>query len=309
MDCIGCTMLRSLPCGLALAFAFVSTSIFAQAPDVGVLIMAHGGDPNWNGHVRDLTARVSKCAPAAVAFGMATRSTLQAAADELQAKGVRRIVAVPLFVSSHSSIIEATKYLLGARSDAPPQLSLFTKMDHGGPDRGAPPSHVSGTVPVETRVPITMTAALDSHPIVAAILAARAREVSHDPAQEILIIVAHGPEDEASNDKWLSEMRALAKRVAAEIPFARVEHQTLRDDADPDVRARAAAELRSRVEAATSEEKTVVIVPLLLSYGGIEAGIRKRLEGLDYTLATAGLLPDPRLADWVAQSAGLTGCL
>ncbi len=272
------------------------------------MIMAHGGNRSWNDHVRDLSARVSKCGPSTVAFGMATRSTLQAGVDELQARGVRQIVAVPLFVSSHSSIIEATKYRLGTRADAPPQLSLFAKMDHG-PDHGAAQPHESGTMPVQTDVPITMTAALDSHPIVASILAARAREVSRDPAREIVIIVAHGPEDEASNDKWLSEMRALSQRVADEIPFARVEYQTVRDDAEADVRARAAAELRSRVEAATAENKTAIIVPLLLSYGGIEAGIRKRLEGLSYTMATAGLLPDSRLAEWVAQSAGLNGCL
>jgi hypothetical protein len=36
----------------------------------------------------------------------ATRATLQAGADKLSAAGVKEIVAVPLFVSSHSSVIE-----------------------------------------------------------------------------------------------------------------------------------------------------------------------------------------------------------
>ena len=269
--------------------------------------MAHGGSRGWNDHVRDLATRVSACAPAEVAFGMATRSTLQAAAAQLESKGVRQIVAVPLFVSSHSSIIEATQYLLGVRAEAPPQLSLFARMDHGAAHG---PTHApeSGTTPVQAIVPITMTAALDSHPIVAAILAARAREVSRDPGSEVLIIVAHGPEDEASNDKWLAEMRTLSQRVGAEIPFARVEYQTVRDDAEAAVRSNASAELRSRVEAAVAEKKSAVIVPLLLSYGGIEAGIRKRLDGLSYTMSTSALLPDPRLVDWVVESAGLAGC-
>ncbi len=291
-----------------VALLLASTSLLAQTPDIGVLIMAHGGSRGWNDHVRDLATRVSACAPAEVAFGMATRSTLQAAAAQLESKGVRQIVAVPLFVSSHSSIIEATQYLLGVRAEAPPQLSLFARMDHGAA-HGPTHSPESGTTPVQAIVPIRMTAALDSHPIVAAILAARAREVSRDPAAEVLIIVAHGPEDEASNDKWLAEMRTLSQRVAAEIPFARVEYQTVRDDADPGVRSRAAAELRSRVEVAVAEKKSAVIVPLLLSYGGIEAGIRKRLDGLSYTMSTSALLPDPRLVDWVVESAGLAGCL
>lgn len=49
----------------------------------------------------------------------------------------------------------------------------------------------------------------------------------------------------------------------------------------------------------------VLIVPLLLSYGGIEPGIRKRLDGLTYTMADHGLLPDERLARWVLLMAGL----
>jgi hypothetical protein len=38
---------------------------------------------------------------------------------------------------------------------------------------------------------------------------------------------------------------------------------------------------------------------VLLSYGGIEAGIRDRLDGLPYVMADRALAPDPRLAAWV----------
>jgi len=51
----------------------------------------------------------------------------------------------------------------------------------------------------------------------------------------------------------------------------------------------------------------VLIVPLLLSYGGIETGIRKRLDGLDYAMSPQALLPDARLARWITESAGLGG--
>jgi hypothetical protein len=46
----------------------------------------------------------------------------------------------------------------------------------------------------------------------------------------------------------------------------------------------------------------VLIVPLLLSYGGIEKGIRQRLDGLDYVMAQRALMPDDRLREWVRQS-------
>jgi hypothetical protein len=54
-----------------------------------------------------------------------------------------------------------------------------------------------------------------------------------------------------------------------------------------------------------SEGHRVLIVPLLLSYGGIEAGIRKRLNGLDYVMAEQGLMPDDRIARWVLETAQL----
>jgi hypothetical protein len=49
------------------------------------------------------------------------------------------------------------------------------------------------------------------------------------------------------------------------------------------------------------------IVPVLLSFGGIEQGIRKRLDGLDYLMAPQAIMPDVRLVDWIA--AQLAKCL
>lgn len=167
-------------------------------------------------------------------------------------------------------------------------------------------SAVNGAEPVRSEATIRMTPALDRHPVVAAILTSRAREISRDPQNEVAIVVAHGPEDEASNIKWLGDMKAISDAIAAQLPFARVEFQTVRDDADPAIRERAAKELRARVEQAASEKRTALIVPLLLSFGGIESGIRKRLDGLQDTMARGALLPDDRLAGWILESAGLS---
>lgn len=68
----------------------------------GVLLLAHGGQPQWNARVSELAAKVDASKPTEVAFGMATRAHLQTAVDRLVARGVTEIVAVPLFVSSWS---------------------------------------------------------------------------------------------------------------------------------------------------------------------------------------------------------------
>ena len=52
-----------------------------------------------------------------------------------------------------------------------------------------------------------------------------------------------------------------------------------------------------------NEGARVLIVPLVMSFGGIEQGIRTRLAGLDVVMAEQGLMPDDRLVDWVLAMA------
>ena len=169
---------------LGLVLASLSQTVAAgQQPAVktGVLLLAHGGQPQWNAHVEDVARKVDARHPVEVAFGMATRANIQAAADKLVARGVTQIVAVPLFVSSHSSVITSTAYLLGLRADAPADLAKFAKMTHGshGAPAGEHAHHAADPAsPIVSTVPVRMTAALNRHPLVGAILADRARAIS-----------------------------------------------------------------------------------------------------------------------------------
>jgi hypothetical protein len=52
---------------------------------VGVLVMAHGGSPDWNAAVEAAMAPLAAELPTEVAFGMARRETLQEAVDRLDA--------------------------------------------------------------------------------------------------------------------------------------------------------------------------------------------------------------------------------
>lgn len=272
----------------------------------GVLLLAHGGKQQWNDEVNKLAAQVNREFPTEIAFGMANKRSIQNAIDRLAQRGVSEIVAVPLFVSSHSSVITSTQYLLGLREDAPPELAAYAKMDHGhgeqhGGSTSAPPFDPAS--PIKLPSPLRMTAALDGHPLVAEILLARAQTMSRDPLKEVVVIVAHGPVSDEENVKWLADMHVLAERMRAESRFARIEYLTVRDDAPDPIRSEATAELRRVVERATSEGNKVLIVPLLLSYGGIEDGIKQRLAGLAYMISQQALLPDERLARWVLLQA------
>lgn len=270
----------------------------------GILLLAHGGRDDWNQKVRELASQVDSTRPVEVAFGMANKRTIQDALQRLEQRGVTEVVAVPLFVSSHSSVFRATEYLLGSREDAPPQLAAFARMgarrSAGG--TGSDPAF-EWTTPVETAMPISVTMALDGHALVAEILLSRAADVSRTPEDEVVVLVAHGPSSAEDNALWLANMSTLVDQIRPRTRFSRIEHLTVRDDASEPVRNQATAELRAVVEAAVEEGKTVLIVPLLLSYGGIEVGIRRRLEGLPYRMAGQALLPDQRLSEWVLTQA------
>ncbi len=271
----------------------------------GILLLAHGGREDWNREVLELASRVDEERPVEVAFGMANKRAIQDAVNRLAEREVTGVVAVLLFISSHSSVIRATEYLLGKREDAPPQMEAFARMSarRAEADGGTDPDF-DWTTPIETFLPVELTGALDSHATVAEILIARALEVSETPADEVVVLVAHGPSSEEDNDLWLQHMSVLVERMRDSASFSRIDHLTVRDDAPADVQAKATRELRSAVECGAQEGKSVLIVPLLLSYGGIEKGIRERIEGLDYRMASQGLLPDDRLAAWVLAQAG-----
>lgn len=292
-------------CGLSEAQSPSAT----PQPRVGVLLLAHGGSvQTWDEDVRHVADQVDLTMPTEIAFGMATRSSMQAAVDRLVARKVTEIVAVPLFISSHSSLIDSISYLLGLRSQQPEDLKMFAAMDNGNGgmamDHGSMSHDPSEAMkPISSPVPIRMASALDHHHIVADILRDRAASISHDPAHEVVLLVAHGPVPEDENKLWLADMDILANEMKQQSHYADIEALTLRDDADKRVRDAATRQLRQKVEQISKRGQTVLIVPLLLSYGGIEGGLRERLKGLNYAMASQGLLPDKRIVDWVIADA------
>jgi sirohydrochlorin ferrochelatase len=282
-------------------------------PSTGVLLLAHGGATAWNARVADVARDVSSTYPTEVAFGMASRAAIAAAVKRLRDRDVSEVVAVPLFVSSHSSVVTSTEYLLGLRADPPADLALFARMSHGGHDEAvvagqvpteAHAAHVAPdpTSPIDVGLPLRMAPAFNRHPIVGEIVADRARGISREPSSEALLLVAHGPVPEDDNRRWLADMAVLADIVRTRVPFAAVDVITVRDDASPAVRQAATEELRAMVRRHHDAGRRVLVVPHLMSFGGIEQGIRTRLDGLAYTMSPQALLPDPRAADWVRSS-------
>jgi sirohydrochlorin ferrochelatase len=218
---------------------------------------------------------------------------------------------VPLFVHSRSEVLDQTRYLLGL-SDKPSEvlrdaLAAMAKghehMHHGA---GAMPQGHAMTFSmdrVRAKEPIAMAAALDGSPAVAEILARRASALSREPAKETVILVAHGPVDEAANTAWLATMGEQAQRLRKAGGFKGVESLTIRDDARPDVKGPALQALRDAVTRASHDGGRAIVVPYLIARGGIESHIVEALKGLDYAWDGKTLCPDPAIGVWAAQAA------
>ena len=120
--------------------------------------------------------------------------------------------------------------------------------------------------------------------------------VDRELAREAVILAVHGPVPDGDNELWLRDLRAIAPQLKG---YAAIETISLRDDAPPPVRNAATAELRAMVTRHREAGRDVLIVPVLLSFGGIEAGLKSRLEGLEYRIPAQGIAPDPRIAEWI----------
>lgn len=276
--------------------ALADTAPSPERQERGILLLAHGshsshggghgqhGAPSvWNQNVERLAQHLDAKRPTELAFGMADPETIQAAVERLEARGVHDIAVVPLFVSSHSPIIGNFRYILRLQ----PELAKTTSLRHL--DR------------IESTAHFRFAGAMDAHPLVSEILLERARAVTDDAHAGSVTLIAHGPNDEEENRLWLRDMETHAEYLRRHGGFRSVTFLTHRNDAPAEVKARAREEFRDRV-AAANREGTALVVPLLLSAGGIEAQVKADLDGLPHRFAEP-LMPHANLERWVETMA------
>jgi sirohydrochlorin ferrochelatase len=279
----------------------------APAP-YGILLLAHGGDASWNKEIESLRARVNAKVPAEIAIGMADPKALQAGVDLLEKRGVKRIVAVPLFIQTRSEVLDQTRYALGL-ADKPSEVlrAGLARM------AAAHAHHMAGghghsmefsTERVKAKEPVALARALDDHALVGRILNERAKALAGKAAKAHLVLVAHGPVDDAAVPVWMGSLSSLCAMAAEGGTFVDCAPALLRDDAAPEVRAAAVADLREKVSRAKlGKQGPVVVVPVLVARGGIETKIPKDLEGLDYAWDGRTLMPHAGFDAWVLERA------
>ena len=313
-----------------LGIVVINLSFTVNTEKVGVLILAHGGKhSSWDEAVKSATETLKQNHIVEVAFGMANPTKMQAGIDKLESQGVTKIVVVQLFISSYSPIIRQNEYLLGLRDTLadPPMIMMHhgsgnmaikkgnghSSMKEGYKHNSIPKDTSHSTVkkkmelkPLNFKSEIILIKPLDAHPLVAEIIYDRISELSTNPTNETILIVAHGPNDEQDNKNWVKTIDSLADQIRTiqtkkGNKFKQIFGLTVRDDANPAIYEQAKEQLRTLVSQ-SGKDGEVIVIPLLLSQGGVEARYVKRLEGLNYKWSGKTLLPHPNITKFIQIS-------
>jgi sirohydrochlorin ferrochelatase len=254
--------------------------------------MAHGAGPAWNGEVEAMLAPLRDDYSLEIAFGMADAASLQEGVRRLEAQGARRIAVVRLFISGESWY-ERTEQILGLAPGAPPRRSEGAHEGHG--DHGG---HSMELWRIDTGATFALSReGLAEAPEMNAVLVERVRALSRDPQRESILILAHGPEDDAENERWLALIDTRAGAVRRAAPFRRVQVETLREDW-PEKRAVSETRIRAFVEQANRDGGSAIVIPYRVAGFGPYAQV---LEGFSYVSDGKGLLPSAEVAQWVRR--------
>ncbi len=250
--------------------------------DYGVLILAHGFREHGDRVMSQRIAPLAGQAPTAMAMGMSmmTSDHIQLAINNLEAAGAKRVIIVPAVTTRNSSMPRQWDYVFGL-SDQP----------------------TYATVPrVSADIDLYIVPPLEDHPLVGETLLEYAAEISADPANEDVIILAHGPEGEADNLVQLAMLERLADYMRERADYHSITVATLQDDAKPEIRAANVAYLRRRITASARAGRQTLIVSNLLGTRMVQSKLRRDLRGLDYRFNRKGLIQHDNFIRWIETS-------
>ncbi|NOR77081.1 MAG: hypothetical protein GQ523_01310 [Methanophagales archaeon] len=304
---------------------------------IGILVVGHGSpSDSWCAPLRSAVANVSSPYPVELGFlEFLPNETINIAVDKLDEAGVTKIIAVPLFISSHSGHIAEIEYVLGLREELPEMsmmsrpvfvegkemersivalegryrvsytpiaktvsaMGVTAKQHHGGGE-----AEEEELVPVDTETEIVLTNAIDDHWAIADILVDHATMLIEDPANETIVLVAHGTDNESNFAGWVNSSKSLAEQVKLKLRYGmglnindvRYSFIFPNETQHSDLLVRAVVENVS----ATS---LPIVVPLIVSEGYFTGRkIPGLLENISYEYPEKGaraLTPHPNVAE------------
>ncbi len=247
----------------------------------GVLIMAHGygpgGDLDLFNSVQDLSKKYQTTL--SIGMSMMTSSHVVCSVNEMILNNVEKIFVVPVSSSPHNTLVRQWNY-------------IFKLEDN----------YAYSDVERINNEKIIMLDPISDHLYAKKIILDYTNEISSDPTNEALIIIAHGPIDEGDNEIELKLMNNIGQYIKKYTSIHSIKAFTLQDDAPKEIRNRNIEDIKTFMKMSEDDGKRVLMVSNLMSGQGIQRKLKKDFEGFDYVFNSKGLLTHPYYIEWIKGS-------
>jgi len=284
---------------IIIILVLISTNSFAQEK-MGLLIIAHGSPAEqWNQPVFDLenqvkellkTKNVTDFDEVRVALMEFNEPSIATVVKDMENKGITKIFALPLFIapSGHSQY------------DIPMILGLYYD------EKIVSELEEEEIKIVETNIKITIGPSLNFKNIIKNILLDKVKQISDNPKDEALVILAHG--DENFNNIWEELVNEIGCFILGQTG---IEYY---DKAFVEVGQSFAINGVKPILKASEDKNKVIVIGMYLSMGiknmantsgylmmGHTMETNKMFEGKNIHFAEDGLLPDKRVTEWIVD--------
>ena len=250
----------------------------------GVLIMAHGYGPGGDLDLFNSAQSVGMIYQTTLSMGMSmmTSSHVICSVNEMVHNNVDKIFVVPVSSTAHNTLVRQWNYIFSLEEN-----------------------YAYADVEQINNEKIVMLEPISDDLYAKKIILEYTNEISSDPSNEVLIIIAHGPIDQADNEIELDLMNNIGDYIKQHTSIKTVKAFTLQDDAPKEIRDRNLENIKSFMKSSKDEGKRVLMVSNLMSGQGIQRKLAKDFEGFDYTFNSKGLLTHPYYIEWIKESVAI----
>lgn len=250
--------------------------------EIGVVIMPHGSTQPYNDAIEKTIVPLTRLYKIEMAYGMGDPAIIQRAVSRLEQRGVKKIVFGRMYgLIDHMKA--KTDYILGLSDD------YLHKLNQG---RVPPPQIRSAAI-------FSTFGGYEEHAPIAQVLHNRIMEISQNPSEETVILLAHGVKSNEGNQRWLGVINANIEKLRQDPHCAKlkdIKAATVREDW-PELREKAVKEVRELIQKGNKTGRVLVISNRLYGPGPYP----KMLAGLDFEFNGKGFL-SPVIANWLDQS-------
>ena len=267
----------------------------------GVLLLAYDVGSAWKTELGAIRSQLHGVAVESVE-SQGDGIAIQRAINRLRAQHVGKIVAVPLELVSESAFMDEIRYLFGASAE-PAEDRPDRARSSMPPLRS--PTKSSLVLPSNTRskrltsdVDLVLADTMDKSPLLAQILAERAKAQARRPENESVVLVGLAPRSDKGLAAWKISAAAIAETVRVKGGFREAAIIWVRDGVGAGQQDKDRSENQATLRRLTTQG-AVVAVPLAPDGRRIGQLLARQLGSGRYRWNGKGLIGDMRLIDWI----------